>query len=489
LVRAASGAMVGLLSAAAIVLPAVLIYRNLPGIRKGNGPAVAEFANEMAKSIPENPTFVLADDPSRLYLAMGACQRLHLPEQYLFVETPSLAHREYIRWLAGRYPVFSQAVTNWDQVPEWLNDQQEGELVALLVQHYPVYYLHPGFGSHLESVCMTPHRLGGVLHPNPTNLLDTLSLTPGALATNQMYWHALEKESLAGLPELAGTSADARRVAAYYSQVLDYWGTELQKVGTRRKNPVWLEDANTQFIEAIILNPTNFMARANQQCNASLRGGQPFGPPAAASNAVVRWDNHWDQALRVCGPADVPGLDIQIGRYFAQHGSYRQAATLFQRSLELVPGNPRAELDLANSYIDLGLTDAAFALISDAQKHSPENSTELACLKALAYAAKNDFVQADKLLTETRLRSPLDDRFTIEMAEIYRLIGYRVLGEGGGGGPQAKEGRDAAAVWFRKALAAFNEHLQFLGARPIPAQDTNLASLRVAEMQKMITNN
>jgi len=490
LVRLASGAMVGLLSATAVGLPAVLLCRNWAEIRRASGPVAAEFGNEMARSIPDNPTIVLADDPSRLYLALGACQNLHLRDQYLFVESTSLVHRVYICWLAEHYSVFSREITNRDQLPERLNDQQAGELVAQLVRHYPVFYLHPSFGSHLERVCMTPHRLGAVLHLNPTNLLETLSLSPGALETNQVFWHTRTKESLAGLPELARTSADARRVAGYYSQILDYWGTELQKAGTRRKLPPLLEDANAQFVNAIILNPTNLIARANQQYNARLLGSQPVGPPAAASNAVAQWDGRWDQALRSCGPADVPRLDIEIGRYFAQHGSYRQAAILFQRSLELSPDNPTAELDLANSYVDLGLPDAAFALIADAQKRAPsENSMDVAGLAALAYAAKNEFAQADKLLADTHARNPRDDRFTVEMAEIYRLIGYRAMDEGKGAPTNGQVAHEAAAVWFKKALVAFNEHLQFLCARPIPTQDTNLVGLRIAEMQKMITNN
>ncbi len=489
-VRFASGGTVGLLSMVAVGLPVVLIGRNLPEVRRNNGPVLAEFGGEIAKSLPDKPTIVLADDPSRLYLAMGAGQALHLPDQYLFVEAPLLIHREYRRHLADLYPVFTREITNWGELPERLTGEQAGELVARLVQHYPVYCLHPGFGEWLEHVCMTPHGLGVVLHPSPTHLLETLSLSPGALATNQNYWHVMENGPLGSLAEVAGTSSDARRVAGYYSQTLNYWGTELQKAGMHRKDAGLLEDANAQFVEAIVLNPTNLVARANQQFNAGLLGLRPVGPPGASSNAVAEWDGRWDQALRVCGPADEPSLNIRIGRHLAQHGLYRQAAGWFQRSLELAPDDPTAELDLANSYVDLGLPDAAFALIADARKRAPlENPMDLAGLEALAYVAKNDFDQADKLLSNAHSLNPHDDLFTAEMAEVYRLMGYRALNAGKGGASEGPARRKAAAVWFKKSLAAFNEHLQFLDSRPIHAQDTDAVSRRVAEMQKLLTNN
>jgi len=66
--------VVGLLWMAAIGLPAMLFRDNFPQIRDFNGPAVAEFGKEMAKGLPATPAIVLADDPDRLYLAMGSSQ-------------------------------------------------------------------------------------------------------------------------------------------------------------------------------------------------------------------------------------------------------------------------------------------------------------------------------------------------------------------------------------------------------------------------------
>ena len=478
----ANRVVVGLLWAAAIGVPAILFRDHYPRIRVCNSPVAAQFGNELAKSMPAEPAVVLADDPTRLYLAMGSRQSLGLPDQYIFVESQSLVHREYLCYLADRHPIFGKELVNRDRLPQQITVQQAGELLAHLVRQQPVYYLHPSFGSLTEGVCMTPHRLGGYLHPYPTNVLETLALSAPAIATNQTYWHDMEKESLAALPKLAKGNADARRVAGYYSQILDYWGTELQETGTRRKLPPLVQDANAQFVEAIRLNPNNLMARANQQFSARLCGMPPASPLIPVSDLAVHFNDRWEMALSMFGPADEPDLDIQIGRYFARRGAYRRAAPLFQRSLELAPNNPVGELDLANTYIDMGLVDAAFVLIKDVRQRSAGNPLELVGVEVLAYLTKNDFAQADKLLEDAHRKNPKDEKFDGVMAEIYQLMGNRVLRDSKEDAAKEKE----AAQWFRKALTALDEQLALLNGPLADAQEVNLVNLRRGEMQMAV---
>ena len=295
-------------------------------------------------------------------------------------------------------------------------------------------------------------------------------LSPAEIATNQAYWHALEKQSLASLPELAKIaegcrrSADAVRIAGYYSQMLDYWGTELQKAGTELKLPAarLLKDANDQFAEALRLNPNNIVARAQPTIQCAFARSAARRP---APQFVRSGRRSWQlgvRAIMLYGPADVPYLDIQIGRYFAQHGAYLQAAHLFQRCLELAPNDPAAELDLAKTYIDMGLVDAASASSRTSAQAIPDarNPLELVRVEALAYAKKNNFAQADKLLTEARSKNPKDAEFAGVMAEFYRLMGYSVLHESNGDAAREKD----AAKWFQKSLAALDEQLQLLNA-------------------------
>jgi tetratricopeptide (TPR) repeat protein len=474
--------VVGLLWLAAIGLPAMFLHANYQRVRDFNSPAVADFGREMAKGMPSPPAVIVADQEARLYLAMGASQSLGLPDQYIFLESRSLVHGEYLRYLAARHPLLRQQFVNPDRLPDQITEQQAGDLLAQLARQGPVYYLYPGFEGCLERVGMTPHRLGVNLHPYPTNILETLALTSEAVVTNQDYWHAQERE-LASLPELAKRSADARRIALYYSQILDYWGVELQKMATRRKLPLLLEDANAQFAAAIRLNTNNLMALANQQYNAQLRGAPAAGAPITASMVAGQYNNRWDLALNLYGPADVPELDIEIGRYFAHRGAHLQAAPWFQRSFDLKPGDPVSELDLINTYIDLGLLDAASVLIRNLRERSAGNPLELAAVEALASIVKNNFAQADALLADARNKNPKDDKFAGLTAEFYRRMGDRILRESKGDAAREKSAEKDAAAWFQKALAALDDQLQLLNGRAAGAQELSAVNRRRADMQ------
>jgi tetratricopeptide (TPR) repeat protein len=491
LIRAFNKTVLALLWAAAIVSPAILLYVNFQHIRDFNSNAVTDFATEMATSLPQKPAIVLADDPTRLYLAMGASQRLGLPNQYIFVDSPSLRYGEYLRYLVKNYPAFRKDLVDPARFPREVTSRQIGLLLAHLAITQPVYYLQPSFGSYFEQACLTPRRLGQDLHPNPNNALSTLMLASAETATNQAYWHKLEDESLASLPELAERSPDARRVANYYSQIVDCWGADLQKAATELKLPVqvkdaMLTDANDQFTEAFRLNTNNIIARANQQFNARLRGVPPVGTAVDLSELAARIYGHWDIALTVFGYADVPELQIEIGRYFAERGVYLQAARSFEHCLDIAPDSMVGALDLAKIYIDLGLVDAALGVINKVHAHPTDNPLELLRVETLAYVTKGDFPQADALLTEARKKNPKDEKLDAITAEFYRLIGYEVLQDGKRDTAQAGVAEKKAALWFQKALTVYDEQLQLLTGHAGNTLEISAANLRKAEVQMAI---
>jgi tetratricopeptide (TPR) repeat protein len=120
----------------------------------------------------------------------------------------------------------------------------------------------------------------------------------------------------------------------------------------------------------------------------------------------------------------------------------------------------------------MGLVDAAFVLIKDMRQRSAGNPLELVGVEVLAYLTKNDFAQADKLLEDAHNKNPKDEKFDGVMAEIYRLMGNRVLRENKEDAAKEKE----AAPWFRKALTALDEQLQLLN---VPLADSQEVSMVV----------
>ena len=88
--------------------------------------------------------------------------------------------------------------------------------------------------------------------------------------------------------------------------------------------------------------------------------------------------------MTIFGFADVPELDIEVGRYFAERGVYLQAARSFERCLDLAPANVVGAVDLAKIYIDLGLVDAALGVIKKVHGLSTDNPLELLRVETLA---------------------------------------------------------------------------------------------------------
>jgi tetratricopeptide (TPR) repeat protein len=106
-------------------------------------------------------------------------------------------------------------------------------------------------------------------------------------------------------------------------------------------------------------------------------------------------------------------------------------------------------------------------------------------VEALAYANKNDFVQTDKILMETRQKYPKDQRLPGWTAEFYRRMGNVILLRSNGDEGKEKE----AAKWFQKALTALNEELQVLNTTmnvTARAPEIPRVNLERVEMQMML---
>ena len=101
-----NGFIVGLVWVLALAVPIGLVCQNFPSIQASNSPALRQFADYVVDGLPPKGAIVLSDDPARLSLLEAGYQRRHIPNQNFLIETGSLAHREYIRYLTGRYPEF-----------------------------------------------------------------------------------------------------------------------------------------------------------------------------------------------------------------------------------------------------------------------------------------------------------------------------------------------------------------------------------------------
>jgi tetratricopeptide (TPR) repeat protein len=400
--------------------PALLVWETFPHIRAGNSPVLQQFSQLTLDGLPDKKAIVLSDDAARLYLLQAECERRGRRNQHILIDTESFVHREYIFHLVERYPELKSVVTtNLDRLSPVLLSDNLVQFMYLVTQNYPVYYLHPSFGYYFEALYLKPRGLVYELKPYSTNMTQPPLVTDAEIKGNQAFWANLERTNgpLQTLPELATLDEDAAAASVDYAVALDYWGTELQKADHPK-------EAHHHFAEAVRLNPYNFIAAINLEYNERLQKGdyRPIESAGALQKAMSIYRG-LVPVLRRNGPADEPGLDLQLGQALALGGNLRQAAILFQRRLQWLPDDAEAQLAMAKTYADHRQPDKALDLIHKLRVSSRIGTWELARCEATAYMAKGDYATAEKLLRNAIQADPNDENRVGTLAEFYRVRG------------------------------------------------------------------
>ncbi len=477
-------AVLGLIWLVVIATPCWLVYTNIARIRADNSDALVHYAEQTAKTLPNKPSILLCDDRIRALLFRAISQRLGLPEQNPVVETASFRYRDYLRYLTDHYPQIRQVMINPNRLPAALNDVEMIEFLRGYSRRQSIYYLHPSFGYFFEAFYLKPEGLVYELKSMPTNTLSAPLPTAKDISFNEEFWNHFKNGAMVGLPAQATLGGDAKTVAGYYSQALDLWGTQLQKAatGTAVKKPELLKDADERFTEALQLNTNNIIAQINLQFNARLRGA-----PIPAINSAELLDKAytqyrgWETILNLFGPADDPDTILLFGRRMAEGKNLRQAGALFERCLQLRPGDPDAELGLAKTYVDIEQPDRALQFLAQLHARSNFDPDEVARIEAIAYYKKNQYERAEKLLLDAHQQDPKDENRLGILIEFYRKTAYVALEQGKPG---------LAAARFRNALNYLVQELQLLNS---PAHssagltDIPSALILKAEMEAMLS--
>jgi thioredoxin-like negative regulator of GroEL len=414
----------GLTWAVALAAPVLLAWQSFPHIRAGNTNALQQFADQTLDCLPQKKAIVLSDDVARLYLLQADYDRRGLRNEHFLIETESFPHREYIKYLVSHYPELKSVMTtNPDVLPSVLSSRNMAQFMYLVTRNYPVYYLHPSFGYYFEALYLKPSGLVYELKPYVTNMTQPPLVTDAEIKTNQAFWARLENGPLKKLPALAKLNAEAQAVSIDYSVGLDFWGTELQKANH-------LLEAHGQFAEAIQLDTNNFIASINQQYNEHLQKGdhRPIRDSAETLNKAMYYYGS-GLVLRRNGPADEPGLDLQLGMDMAMGRNLRQASILFQRRLQLLPGDPEAELALAKTDVDRGQPAKALELLGQLADSATISAWEVVRCKALAYMAETNYALAEKVLHDAIQQDPKDENRVATLAEYYRVRGVEFLAQ------------------------------------------------------------
>jgi tetratricopeptide (TPR) repeat protein len=455
----------------AIGAPCVLAWQNYPRIRADSSGLVGQLAGQTLDSLPSQKAIILSDDVARLYLVQGACAQRGIANKHMLIGTAWFQHRDYIQHLVSEYPELKGLVTtNLAGLPPVLPSESLVNFLYVANRKYPIYYLHPSFGYYFETFYLKPHGLVYELKPYSTNLTRPPLATEAEITANQAYWAKLENGVFKGLPRLARMDSEAEAVSMDYSVALDYWGTELQKANR-------LKEAQVKFAEAVHLNTNNDIADINRRYNLQLQKGdaRPIATLEDIERSIYKFRG-LVPLLRYNGPGDEPELDLEFGRVMAEGHNLLQASLLFQRRLDLLPGDPEAELAMAKTLVDMRQPAKALELVHKLRTSGKLNDWELTRCEALAHMVSGDYATSEQMLRNAIQAEPNDPARVGLMTEYYRARGLEMLRE-------RKQG--VAAQCFSNALAYANQELRLLNI-PSRSLDMPEALLQKAELEMLL---
>lgn len=439
--KAATGAIWLLLP----VVPALLLWRNLPQILVTNGPMLEHYAAAQAQALPPHGAVLLSDDTRRLALLHAFLARAGKGDEFLFLDTVAMRLPDYHRFLKKKYgdrwPV--DVPKDADQT---LVDRGILKLMARLAASNSIYYLHPSFGYYFEVFVPEAHGLVYKLSRYPTNTLLVPQPAKELVMENESFWAKADEgdfkllvEAISTKGELPGpgfiqrlmsfahlqklSNRDAAMLAEFYSRALDFWGVEAQKAGE-------LAQAAAHFRRALDLNPPSVTARINLGGNQNLRAGRKSVPLSGqAIEEMFGAYRKWETVINENGPFDEPAYCYQLGLVLAKNGLYRQAAQQFDRSRTLAPELLDPRLWLARLDVLEQLPDEALKVTEEIRSQreklglSQTNLPTLLLIEASAHLFKHDVKAAETVFRAALDKYPDDQNVLTTAARVYASYG------------------------------------------------------------------
>jgi tetratricopeptide (TPR) repeat protein len=423
--KALNFACVGIVWLGLVALPAWLVLKNLPSVRAQNGPALRQFAAQLAKGLPGQGALALSEQPTHLVLVAAHFHGQTSP--HILLETRMLSlvryHRQLARRHAGRWPD-PGATPDRQVIPpltiaSFLGMQTRSNHVVLLHPPVPAMYL--------ENLYPEPRGLVSELKLYATNQIVPPPLSASVVQQLHSRWTPSSFTDADGGAQFGfpapGRSPDGNALLALYSTVSNQLGVDSQRAGQ-------LSDANVAFGIATKLNPSNLVAVLNRDYNQTLGYGRPAtNNPAQIAQELLSTHQTWPAVLAKHGPPDEPNFCFALGQMYRQSGLPRQAIIQLVRTIELAPTNLTAHLVLADTFLKLNLGDRAKAVLDNARARPDlrsdlaKNEAELLRLDALVLFKQNKAAEGEQALVTALQKFPNSLPLLDTLTETYLFSG------------------------------------------------------------------
>jgi tetratricopeptide (TPR) repeat protein len=407
--------------AAALLVPAGLIYKNYATVRADNGAIVKEFALRMTESLPPAPAYLLADEPFGLALLQAHLSSTGKTADYVFVNTAALELPSYHLKMRNRYGQKWPLLGTQEEMGAKLPQGDLQSFIRDLAASNVVTYIHPSFGYYFEVVYSVPTGQSYRLQPfSPTQILPPAP-TQEQIAANDAYW-AKNSDYVQKITRLRQSdSIDAAYIARFYSRGLNTWGVEKQRLGATA-------EAGKYFASASELNTNNIPARVNGEFNKGLQTGKSAsaGTEKATEDSFGGYRS-WDRLLADNGPYDHPTFCEYLGQNLLSQIQFRQAALQYSRTIAFQPTNFTARIAFVKCLLGGNWLDQAMAELDKINSDFPRlpdgYKVDIINSRASAYFKRNEFATAEQTLKAAQQALPDQTALTQSLFELYRAAG------------------------------------------------------------------
>ncbi len=426
-----------------LLVPAGLLFKNLPLLSVTNGHAIQEYASLLTQKIPERAV-VLSDDSRKLVIAQAWATRVGKAKDYLFLDTAALQEPAYHRLQQKIHPDW------WPPITYPKRDEYGPFLLMNLLlkfaETHPIYYLHPSYGYYFEKFCPQPRGLAFELTLCPTNSFSASALNEVQITENQKFWQ--ENEATMEIlhpfvsppePDLSvnfrrwlftkmhipfEANATAVMLAQFYSEGLNTWGVYMQRASK-------LPEAERLFARALELNPDNAPAKVNLAYNKDLQAGRQartLKPPPPPENELGKYKS-WGDALRDNGPLDEPSHVVGEAIVFAQNGLVRQGTARLERIHTLMPDDLLTRFWLARVYLADQFPEKALDEVAvlrtnpNALENVGIRSLDIFQTEAMALFAAGRDAQAEQVLHRIVEKDPKNPNALAAAVQVCTMFG------------------------------------------------------------------
>ena len=366
-------ALIAIIWALAVLSPVLLVYKNLPEMRRRNDGVLAGYCHTLESSLPPAGAVIFSDDAFRLRCLESILLEHRKLSDYVLID-PNLmaAEPEYLQFLARKNP----SLLGTNQATRLNSIEALHQLLDQLSRAHELYSLTASFGAVGEFYHAEPGALFYRLRPNPANTWTNPPPPAAALSDAQVFWdkmagreflalieHSQKRQTtspniLQRILEAAHIAPEPDRVAfavtRCYSSALDHLGVELQQAGR-------LPEAESYFARARQFDPANAAAEINEQCNQQLQARRPVEiVPFKQLESKLGAHVDWYQVLRQDGPVDDPVICYRVGSMFVTDGLARQGVQQLERAKALA--SQLLSLESTNTHARLMRAEAALAL-------------------------------------------------------------------------------------------------------------------------------